>query len=575
MRLLLTTLNARFFHRNLALSYLAAAAADLCQPVIREFTINDRLLTMAGQIYAEQPAVIGFSCYIWNIEPTLALIRTLKQVMPAVPIVCGGPEVSFGAAEVLAANPEIDYVVLGEGELTLRELLRYLDGDGGEPAGIDGLAYRWEGEPRVNRPRAVIADLDQIPSPVTAGDDNRNKIVYIESSRGCPYRCSFCLSSIDRSVRYFSMDRVRADLGRLMDSGVKLVKFVDRTFNADRARALAIWQFLLEQYRPGVSFHFEIGAHLLDEATLGFLKDVPAGYFQFEIGVQSTNPATLAAVARQTDFKRLSAAVKTLRAAGCIHLHLDLIAGLPYEDYFSFGRSFDEVFALQPHNLQLGFLKLLGGSPLYEEREKYGFRFQPDPPYEVLASDWISFGELLRLKTIEALVELYINSGRFAHTITAAVRQFRGSPFAWLEAFAAYWEEHGYGLRGIGDRESCQILAAFGKVTWAEPSRFVETLKLDLLLRERCLDLPEWCPPGTWSREQCLEFLAAEENRQRCLPHLAHLPLKEILRQVQLVSFNCDVLAGGGGGLDPVVLLFDYSRREPGGAASVQRLCRE
>ncbi|MCL4514731.1 MAG: B12-binding domain-containing radical SAM protein [Firmicutes bacterium] len=598
IKILLTTLNAKFIHSSLALRYLYSSCRDL--PVefrAAEFDINQELHRIYGDILGKDPEVVAFSCYIWNIEPTLKLVHMLKQVRPSLTTLLGGPEVSYDPGELMANHPAVDYIIFGEGEATFREFLQYLvedQPDSPEPEVILGLAYRRPpgiessgiSSITVNPPRPLIQDLDSIPSPFCQPelpfqplDELRNKIVYYESSRGCPFGCRYCLSSLSKGVRNFSLDRVKSDLQVLVDAGVKQVKFVDRTFNIHRGRALEILRFLGEKAAsngtdatpaPQINFHFEIAGDLLDDAFLDFLTGVPPGLFQFEIGVQSTNPLTLALIDRKTDLGRLKAAVRRLKAAGNIHLHLDLIAGLPGEDYASFQRSFDKVFELRPERLQLGFLKLLKGSSLREHARNFGCIYAAQPPYEVLATDVLRYDELLRLKRIEDLLEKYYNSHHFDHALEFLFRNFFPSPFKFFEAFSAYWEarrlhqiahrlpalyRHLYDFAGIRPAilESLPLLR--------------ELLRFDYLLLERYAEPPEWLtgrersPDGRRPVHESTEgrgggrpmdgrrpvhvLLHDQELLARYLPDLAGLPIKEIARRIRVESFAFDLFPDG------------------------------
>lgn len=587
MRILLTTLNAKFIHSSLALRYLYSYCRDL--PVefrAAEFDINQDLHRIYGDILGQDPDVVAFSCYIWNIEPTLKLVHMLKQVRPSLTTLLGGPEVSYDPVELMANHPAVDYIIFGEGEVTFQEFLQYRlqnRPDTSEPEAILGLAYRRRlhklqktaksteiaesAEIAINPPRPLIQDLDSIPSlfgqsgsPFQSLDEFQNKIVYYESSRGCPFGCRYCLSSLSKGVRNFSLDRVKSDLQALADAGVKQVKFVDRTFNIHRGRALEILRFLEEKAAsngkdatptPQTNFHFEITGDLLDDVFLDFLAGAPPGLFQFEIGVQSTNPLTLALIDRKTDLGRLKAAVRRLKAAGNIHLHLDLIAGLPGEDYASFQRSFNEVFELRPERLQLGFLKLLKGSSLREHARDFGCIYAAQPPYEVLATDALRYEELLRLKLIEDLLEKYYNSHHFDHVLEFLFRNFFPSPFEFFEAFSAYWEARR--LHQIAHRlpalyRHLYDFAGTRPAILENLPLLRELLRFDYLLLERFAEPPEWLT----GRERNADgrrpehvLLHDQELLARYLPDLAGLPIKEIARRIRVESFTFDLFPNG------------------------------
>jgi len=437
MRVVLATLHSKYIHPSLALPYLAAFCGDL--PVefrIREFTLHEPKESVLAQILAEEPEVVCFSVYLWNRRETLELLDALHVARPQLRIVLGGPEVSFDGAELFARHPGLSALVRGEGELPLHGLLQaWCRGE--QPREVARLAWR-NGETMVEGPQGPVLDaLDAIPSPFSASLAALDKgTVYLETSRGCPYDCAFCMSALDERVRSFSMQRIEADLGRLMAAGVKQVKLVDRTFNYDAARARRIWRFILDHNRQ-TSFHFEIGAHLLSEECLQLLETVPRGMFQFEIGVQSTLPETLQAVGRRASLEKLEENVRHLIKAGNIHLHLDLIAGLPGEGYDDFLASIDRVLALSPEHLQVEPVKLLPGAPLRRDAQKVGIRFDPNPPYTVLSTPELDFGQLERLRAVSRLLDLTWNAERTGHLFAALA--LRGtSPARALDRLAGF-----------------------------------------------------------------------------------------------------------------------------------------
>lgn len=413
MRTVLATLHSKFVHASLALPCLAAWCREGCGEILlREFTVHEPREQVLAALLAEDPDVVAFSVYLWNRRETLELADALAAARPGVRVVLGGPEVSFDGAELFARHPGVSALVRGEGEIPLRGLLSAWS-RGEAPEGIPRLALRAGGGVAEGPDGPPLADLDALPSPFEAGlVDLSRGLVYLETSRGCPYACAFCMSALDGTVRSFSMERIRRDLGLLMERRVPLVKLVDRTFNYDAGRAREIFAFILER-NEGSRFHFEIGAHLLDEETLALLERVPPGVFQFEIGVQSTLPETLRAVGRTASLERLEENVRRLRRSGNIHLHLDLIAGLPGEGFDPFLASLDRVAALRPHHLQVEPVKLLPGSPLRGRAAELGIRFDPHPPYAVLGTPDLSFGEIERLRGIGRLLDLTGNSGRF------------------------------------------------------------------------------------------------------------------------------------------------------------------
>jgi anaerobic magnesium-protoporphyrin IX monomethyl ester cyclase len=458
MRILLTTLHAKYVHASLALPCLAAACSgiDGIEMVIREYTVNEPRDETLRRIVAEQADVAAFSCYIWNIEQTLRLASDLKQVNPRTLIILGGPEASFGTFELMERHRSVDCIVKGEGEETFRQCVRALARRGEEGprhanlSDIDGLVFR-AGEDIVATPeRPPLTDLDAIPSPFALGlADLAKPLVYWETSRGCPFTCAFCMSSLEKGVRSFSGERVRSDLGILMASGARTVKLVDRTFNYDPRRAGEIWDFILRDNRES-SFHFEIAADLLTEENFSLLERVPSGMFQFEIGVQSGREETLARVGRKSDMERLSANVRRLVATTGVTVHLDLVAGLPHEDYDGFLDSLQQVFdllslntpyffACRPPFVQVEPLKVLKGSPMRRIAVDEGYRFSDTPPYKILQTPWLSFEEIGRIEAISRHVDLFLNSGRFRATLASLART---APLARIFDRLARFREH-------------------------------------------------------------------------------------------------------------------------------------
>lgn len=483
MRILLAALNARYSHSCLALYALQASLARQGMPAeVREFTINNRPAEVARDIYRCQPQLAAFSCYIWNREETLRLCATLKKVMPGLVIVLGGPEVTFNGPDLLRRENAVDFVIAGEGELSFPGLVETLL-SGNDLAAVPGLAWRDSAGPRQNPVPPLIQDLDQLPFPyagVSLGEFS-NRIIYYETSRGCPFQCAYCLSSRREGMRWFSLERVFSDLRQLIASGVRQVKFVDRTFNCHPVRTRAILSFLLELAPPDMNFHLEIAADLLDGETIALLKQAPAGLFQLEIGVQSTNAQVLQLIRRQMDFSRLAAVVRELQEEQNLHLHLDLIAGLPEEDLASLGRSFDDVFLLHPHQLQLGFLKLLPGTLLADRAEAWGMVFQDHPPREILRTRALSYPQLLEVQAVEETLEHFFNSGRFRQTCWLAASRNREGPFNWFLDFSRCWQP------SAGEEAGAAALYRFlaGRCPAGDFPFWEDLLKLDLLLSGR------------------------------------------------------------------------------------------
>jgi len=597
MKVVLAALNAKYIHSSLAVRYIEKYCRRYCasesQLEVKEFSINEKLDNVLGELYKSKADLIAFSTYIWNRDYVLKLADNLKKVLPGLLIVLGGPEVSFDPVETMKGNPFIDIIVRGEGERTFRELLDklsvlYNDRDINLQLGeIDGIIYQNQEASIVeNRERELICDLDTIPRPYSRYELKKlkNKIIYYESSRGCPYNCSYCLSSTIKGVRSFSLERIKEDLSFYIDNKVKQLKFVDRTFNYDQKRTLEIVRFLVEN-KAETSFHFEITADILGSELLDYLKTVPAGLFQFEIGVQSTNKETLNLIGRKMNFIKLAENVKFLRKAGNIKLYLDLIAGLPAEDYHSFVKSFDEVYALNPHVLQLGFLKLLKGSRIRGESLDFEYKYTEKPPYEVLENRDISYGELFRLKEIEYILDRYHNSGVFTNTLRFIFQYYYDSCFSFYEDLARYFEKNNLQKMAHSRKALYGILASFYKESlvykvW-ELDIFREILKLDFLLHEQGAKLPDWAARYSIDGFNDLRyrFLEREENLRTFLPHLIGRSIKEILREIDFHLFRYDVTTGdllektekfqGREESRIQIVLFDYSRKEKPTATNV------
>lgn len=571
MKSIIIALNSKYIHSSLAVWYLKAICGNECGEVkVMEFTINESMDSILADIYREKADIAAFSCYIWNIDHVLKLVRNLKRVLPHIKIVLGGPEVSFDTIQLMKENPSVDFVIAGEGERCFEFLLKYLNKSvGGTLNDINGLFYKKEGDVVSNKPCSFIEDLDLLPSPYTEEmlSSLENRIVYFESSRGCPFSCSYCLSSTFEGVRYFSLDRVKHDLIRLIEAGVKQVKFVDRTFNCNRARAKEIFRFILQS--PGeTNFHFEAAADLFDDEMLDILSEAPAGRIQFEIGIQSTNPETLEAIDRKTNLDRVFYNIKRLWDMGNIHLHLDLIAGLPHEGYAVFKNSFNQVYNLRPHQLQLGFLKMLKGSKIRTEAELHGYSFREYPPYEVLYNSYITFDELLDLKGIEELVERYYNSGRFSGSLNFAAGRLFESPFDFYHEFYLYCTGKGYLKWSLANRELYTVLLEFfkGFVSTGDTGIFNELLKLDFLSSDNSGNLPAGIEREVvYSfKDRCFEFLKDEGNVTRYLPEFEGIPAKQIFKNVHFEVFNYDVTQKDEDynyRKARTVVLFNYSKR--------------
>jgi len=450
MNIVLTTLNAKYIHTNLALRYLKGAALPEFDPKIIEYTIKDPAFNIVSDLYQHKPDIVGFSCYIWNIEETIGVIRMLKTVSPNTKIVLGGPEVSYDVHDWLRRIPEVDFIVMGEGELSFKELLLYLNGE--IPfENVSGICYLEDGKMKIHaQPKKI--DLRELPSPYRFEEDRASlgkRIQYIETSRGCPFSCQFCLSSIEVGVRYFNREKIKEDIRYLMDNGAKTIKFVDRTFNISRSYAMEMFQFLIDEHKPGVVFQFEITADIMRPEVIQFLNDnAPHGLFRFEIGVQSTNDLTNELVKRRQNFEKLKRTVTMVKEGGKIDQHLDLIAGLPEEDYNSFRQTFNDVFAMRPEELQLGFLKLLRGTGLRVQAEQYGYTYVDLAPYEIFSNNVLTFDEIIRIKHAEDVLEKYWNDHRMDNTIEYLVTEVFETPFDFFQNFGTYWEHKGWSRIG-------------------------------------------------------------------------------------------------------------------------------
>ena len=460
MKILLTAVNAKYIHSNLAVYSIRANAKEYRDQIeLGEYTINQYVEDILQDIYKKKPDLIAFSCYIWNIRHIRELVRELRKVLPNVPIWLGGPESSYDAKSLLENYPEVTGVLVGEGEESFYELCKYYDGKLERLSDVKGIAYREDGE-IVVKPFELVKNLSNLSFAYEDFRDFEHKIIYYESSRGCPFSCSYCLSSIDKSVRFRDLELVKKELQTFIDERVPQVKFVDRTFNCKVSHAMAIWQYIHEHDNGVTNFHFEVAADLITEEELELFAKMRPGLIQLEIGVQSTNEETVCEIRRKMNFSKVAEMVTRVKEIGGIHQHLDLIAGLPNENYESFGKSFDDVFALRPEQLQLGFLKVLKGSYMYENRNAYGLIYRSEPPYEVLSTNWVSYEEMIRLKGIEQIVELYYNSHQYDGTLKEVLEGER-SAFRFFESFADDYREKGYHLVNHSRKEKYYILKDF------------------------------------------------------------------------------------------------------------------
>lgn len=555
-KVILAALNAKYIHSNLALRYLSRFQNNNQKHHVEtmEFTINQRLDFIAEELFRKQPDVVLFSCYIWNVEMLRQLCPILKKIMPDCVIGFGGPEVSYESETFLRENPAVDFVMRGEGELVFTKYLEHLDA--GNPATlgeIESLTYR-QGDEIFSTPQMHPMDLALLPFPYEDDfSDVQNQIIYYESSRGCPYHCGYCLSSVENGVRFVPLDKVLPDLQKFLGKNVPQVKFIDRTFNCKKSHAMAIWKYLHEHDNGVTNFHFEITADLIDQETIDFLKTVRKGLFQFEIGVQSTNPQTIRAINRNVDFAALSEIVQQIKDGGNIHQHLDLIAGLPYEDYDSFGRSFNDVYALHPEQLQLGFLKVLKGSMLHQKQKEFEIVYHDTAPYEVLTTHELPYADTLRLKYVEEMVETYYNSGRFLHTLAYLVPLYE-SPFAFFEALSQFWVSENYHYLGLSKIGLFDVLWRFVEQNPKVDKRKLQwEMKFDIALHEKPKKLPAWLTVTNEEQwhDKVFAFYGNPALWQKCLPH--YKSNKEAIRQTHLEVFGDE---------KQKAVLFDYGKRD-------------
>ena len=571
MKILLAAVNAKYIHSNLAI-YSLKAYADVEEVELAEYTINQQKDEILRDLYLRKPDVLCFSCYIWNMEYVETLVREIAKLCPRLPIWLGGPEVSYDAAAVLERLPAVKGVMKGEGEETFAQLCRIYQKDWNEweeaerkLLKMDGITFRRERtqedldgaeeatEKIIENPWRPVMDLSRIPFVYKDMEKFRNKIIYYESSRGCPFSCSYCLSSVDKRLRFRDLELVKRELQFFIDQEVPQVKFVDRTFNCRHEHALAIWQYIKEHDRGITNFHFEIAADLLNEEELELLGSMRPGLVQLEIGIQSTNPDTIRAIRRTMDFEKVKGVVERIKSGGNIHQHLDLIAGLPYEDEESFARSFDDVYRLRPEQLQLGFLKVLKGSYMAEKQSDYGLVHKSDPPYEVLYTKWLSYEDVILLKGVEEMVEVYYNSGQFTDTLEALAEEFP-SAFAMYEDLWHFYEMHG--LLGVQHKRSSRyeiLLSWIRKVLREKVDVYRERLTYDYYLRENAKTRPSFAGEYQVEKEVLRAFYESEEKEHRYLPAYTSYDRNQMRKMTHIEYFA----------EEDRYILFDYLERSP------------
>lgn len=568
MKLLLAAVNAKYIHSNLAVYSMKAYCRAFADHIeLLEYTINQQEDEILKDLYRKKPEILCFSCYIWNISFIKELIRNVKKILPDTVIWAGGPEVSYDAEQFLEEMPEVFGVMCGEGEETFRELTQYYVNlernteKGTELEKIDGIVFRKGKEIQKTAPRAIL-DMDTLVFPYQDMELFHHRIIYYESSRGCPFSCSYCLSSIDKKLRFRSTKLVKQELQFFLDNQVPQVKFVDRTFNCKKEHALEIWRYIQEHDNQVTNFHFEIAADLLTEEEIALIHTMRPGLIQLEIGVQSTNEDTIREIRRKTSFEKISQKVRQVQAGKNVHQHLDLIAGLPLEGYDSFRKSFDDVYGLRPQQLQLGFLKVLKGSYMYEKREEYGCVYKQREPYEVLSTNWLSYGEICRLKGIEDMVEVYYNSGQFTRTIEALEKEFSDA-FAMYEALADFYEKKGYfGISHTRIRRYEILLEFLEEQGKEDLAYFRERMVFDLYARENLKTRPVWAGEQKLYKEQIQNFYRKEAEEPRLLRQYGGYQPRQLEKMTHLEVFTYDVLSQKREkGQYPV--LFDYKERSP------------
>ena len=537
MKILLVACNAKYIHSNLAVYDLQAYASDYADHIVlKEYTINQQKDDIMRDIYLEHPDVVCVSCYIWNLSFVKELMADLIKILPGADFWAGGPEVSYDAEKFLTENSEFKGVMVGDGEETFKELAGYyVEKNPQNLKDMTGICYR-DGDQIIHNGWRQIMDLSSIPFIYKDLSEFKNRIIYYESSRGCPFSCSYCLSSIDKKLRFRDTETVKKELQFFIDNKVPQVKFVDRTFNCKHDHAMAIWKYINEHDNGVTNFHFEISADLLREEELQEMSTMRPGLIQLEIGVQSTNLDTIKAIHRTMDFEKLKGIVDRIHSFGNIHQHLDLIAGLPYEDYDSFRHSFNDVYALKPQQLQLGFLKVLKGSHMMEMCKEYGIVYKTQEPYEVLSTKWLDYDHVLKLKTVENMVEVYYNSGQFQNTLEY-LENFFPDAFSIYERLGNFYMEKGYGDISHTRMRRYEILLEFLEdVPEISMDQVKDQMVYDLYLRENLKSRPGFARDQKPFERQIWDFRKREKVAKN-----AHV----------------EVFADG------TVLLFNYADRDP------------
>ncbi len=553
MKTLLVSIDSKFIHSNLALKYIRNYCGDSFDIKLKEFTINQKIEYITDEIISQGADLICFSCYIWNIEYINEIIYILKTANPKLKILLGGPEVSYETKETMEENQFVDYIIYGEGEISFHEFLCAIH-ENKELSLINGLAFRCENEIIINNSREINHDLDKLVSPYENNEKYYDKIIYYESSRGCPYRCAFCMSSIDKSVRFFSLERVKSDLLVLLSTNARQIKFVDRTFNADYKRAMKIMQFIVDNNKNNMTIHFEITADIINDEFLDFLKSMPVNMFQFEIGVQSLNIQTLNEINRKTDINKLIHVINEIKENKNMHMHLDLIAGLPYEDYNTFKMSFNEIHNLYADKLQLGFLKVLKGTKIYNDLEIHDIKYNEKAPYEIIKNKYISYEQILKLKNIEELVDRYYNEKYFDTTIRYVVENYyKNKPFDFYEDFSVYWKNNNLYMAMHNRKKLYEIIYSFAKEKEILSDKFMDNLLYDFVscnekeelisifdknLEENLRDVKRTIAKDEWFRKEYFNI----DDTNVCKTNAGKTNVHKIINDFRLVNISGDII---------------------------------
>ena len=555
MKVLLTAINAKYIHSNLAVYSLKNYVSDYGYNIeIAEYTINQNIDEILADIFRRKPEVLCFSCYLWNITYVDQIIVEVKKILPDVHIWLGGPEVSYNAPKVLHDYPQAEGIICGEGEESFHRVIQYYEQETGSLEDIEGIVFRRrtkecpQGEV-IENPLRPVMDLSEAPFVYDNMERFQHKIIYYESSRGCPFNCSYCLSSVDKCLRFRNLELVKDELKKLIDAEVPQVKFVDRTFNCKHEHAYEIWKFLTEHDKGITNFHFEISADLLNEKELQLMETMRPGLIQLEIGVQSTNPETIKEIHRTMRFDVVKKNVERIHAWGNIHQHLDLIAGLPFEDYDRFHQSFNDVYALRPEQLQLGFLKVLKGSYMYDHAPEYELVYQDRPPFEVLSTKWLPYSDIIRLKGIEEMVEVHYNSGQFENTMEELVKYFDDA-FTLYEKLSTYYDENNLYYINHSRIARYEILSDFiRKYVPDKEELFRSLLTVDLYLRDNVKNRPAFAGADTVSKEEAARLYDAEAENHTYLDGYEEYDKRQLRKMTHLEKVNGELL------------LFDYKNR--------------